>query len=338
MIVAFVAIGILSGLGSAVTTDVTYTGDGSYDMDFNGYGTGYCGVHTYTGNGEDHLQTTWQNAEASGWQTMSTDSYSYSDPDSYSHWWGIFTGTLLAEGSGSNTDIDRGITVGGMGDGADASGSILTFTDDTNGNTLYTLATYRDDEAWTSHATIEQQVSMYQDESSYTSDDFFLWFPIRHDESEDSYSGISGETDISGFAYGADTLVTGLIRTESGDAYTYTLVEMTEGEFGISMDTYAETGDGSSSGWYNYGWFGSGSYSNTYEDVVADGHFDVDADGLGLFVFGAGEDNFGGNANLYDADGYLYAYINAYDGTFQAVTQIDESLWGTGYVYSVDLP
>jgi len=340
MIAFVLAIG-MTGLGAAVTTDVTYTGDGSYNMNFNGAGTGYCGVHTFTSNGEDHMGATWTNAQATGWQTM--DTLSYDNPPVTDTWncglFHLFSCEETVASSGSNTDINRVITVGGMNDGADASGSIMTFTNDTNGNTLFSLATYKDDVAWTSHVTTEQSVSMYQDEYSSIYDKVgrITGYQYEHDEYEDSYTGVSGYTDISGFAYGADTLVTGLIRSESDDTYVYALVEMTQGEFDINMYTNAESEEMTGSGWYDYGWFGSGSYSYTDEYVGTNGNFGVDADGLGLFVFGAGEDAFGGYAQLYDDNGDLFATIDAYDGTFQAVTQINGSLWGTGYVYSYDI-
>ena len=247
MIVAFVMIGTL-GIVSAVTTDVTYTGDGSYDMNFDGSGVGYLGVHTYTGNGEDHLQTAWQNTEASGWQTMDTSSYS--DSGTTSTWFA----TSEYANSGSETDINRIVTVGGANDGADASGSILTFTNDTNGNTIFTLATYRDDVAWTSHVTTDQYVSLYQNQYDGSSDGFFGFY---HNEYEGSDTGVYADTEISGFAYGADTLVTGLIKSESGDAYAVAVIEMTEGEFDLNAYSDAYTSEDSSSGWIFWGWMPS---------------------------------------------------------------------------------
>ena len=327
MVAMIVAIG-MTGLVAAVTTDVTYTGDGSYDMNFNGVGDGYCGVHTYTSNGEDHMQATWQNAEANGWQTMGTYDYDYTTTTST--WWGYVTGEDSV--SGTSTDIDRVITVGGMDDGANASGSILTFTNDTNGNTLLTLATYRDDVAWTSHVTTDQFVSIYQDQwNGYENS---VW-GFYHDEYNGSETGVYGETDISGFAYGADTLVTGLMRTQTGDAYAYALVEMTEGEFELNAYTDAYIGEYSNSGYFLWGLFPF-SYSDEYAGV--DEGFDVDANGVGLFVLGAGVDEFYGWADLYDDNGYLNIYFDGMDVTAQIITQVDGNLDGEGYIYSVDLP
>ena len=325
--IAIIAIGTI-GMVSAVTTDVTYIGDGSYSMNFDGSGTGYCGVHTYTSNGEDHMQATWQNAEASGWQTMDTSSYAYTNPTS--SWWGRVTGEN--SGSGSATTIDRIVTVGGRDDGADASGSIRTSTTDNNGNTLYTIATYQDDVAWTSHVTTDQHVSIYQDECSGFEDSRRGFY---HDEYAGSDTGVSGQTDISGFAYGTDTLVTGLIMTQSGDAYSYALVKMTNGKFDLNADTHAESGEYSNSGWIFWGWF---PYSYSGEHAKVNERFDVDANGVGLFIFGAGEDDFGGYAYLYDDGDDLYVYIDADTGVFYTVTQINGNLGGAGYIYSIDLP
>ena len=138
MIVAMIAMIGMTGLAMAGSTDVVYTGDGSYNMNYNGAGTGSFGIHTYTSYGDDHMEATFGNTNIAGSQEMKTGST-----------W---------------TKVTRDITVGTGGWGQDASGTIATDSIDNapnaDGDIIYTRATYHDDIAWSSHVQLSQTVKM----------------------------------------------------------------------------------------------------------------------------------------------------------------------------------
>lgn len=74
MIVAFVAIGMLSGIGAAVPTDYVFA-DGNtcgYYAEYEGTNGGYISINTYTPDGEDHKSIEFD-ADMSGWQTVEYD-------------------------------------------------------------------------------------------------------------------------------------------------------------------------------------------------------------------------------------------------------------------------
>lgn len=335
MIIALVA---MIGLTSAVTTDVIYNGDGSYNMYFDGDGTGYCGVHTYTSNGEDHLQTTWTNTIASGWQKMEVNEYNRLNAGKRRVNGGNITYNYT--GLRLSTDINRSVTIGGANDGGDASGSILTFTDDNNGNTLFTIATYEDDVAWTSHMTTDQKVSIYRGWYNATYD-YDYDNVTGHREYSNNGTGVVGITDIGGFAYGDDTLITGYVQSAAGDSYTIALVEMTEGEFDMSVYSSSYTGDYSAKGWMAYDWIdnnASRTYDYTMNRTRSYSRTNINADGIGIFVLGAGTDAFSMYANMKDEVGNLRVRMYGTNGDVTAVTPFNGTFSGYGRVYAVDLP
>ena len=291
MLIAIVAmIGMLSGLGAAVTTDVVYNGDGQYDCNYNGYGTGYIGIHTYTSDGSDHLMTGWTNTEAYGWQEMST--YSGSDPMV-----GDYSGTVIA----------RTATVGGDGIGEDEAGYILTITADNDNNSVMSYADYHDNRGWGSHVTTDQTVVV----GSLVNIGGLTY----------NVTGVAAATNIHGFAYGSNTTVSGLVRTQSGDEYTYALLAMENGK----MNLYTLSAAGSVEPAF-YG-----------VDGACGQWVEVDAKGVGVFAAGAGTDIHGAEFDMWDDDGYLYYYSEGMNVTMDMTAPFDGNFDATGYVYAVDL-
>ena len=291
MLIAIVAmIGMLSGLGAAVTTDVVYNGDGQYDCNYNGYGTGYIGIHTYTSDGSDHLMSEWTNTEAHGWQEMST--YSGSDP---------------MVGDYSGTVIDRSATVGGDGIGEDEAGYILTITADNDNNSVMSYADYHDNRGWGSHVTTDQTV--------------VVGSLVNIGGSTYNVTGVAAATNIHGFAYGSNTTVSGLVRTQSGDEYTYALLAMENGK----MNLYTLSAAGSVEPAF-YG-----------VDGACGQWVEVDAKGVGVFAAGAGTDMHGAGFYMVDDDGHLYYYSHGTDVTMDMTAPFDGNFDATGYVYAVDL-
>ena len=335
MIIAMVT---MIGLTSAVTTDVIYNGDGLYNMYFNGDGTGYCGVHTYTSNGEDYLQTEWTNAVASGWQKMKVSEYNRSNAGTYEGNSGITTYNYT--GLRVSTDINRSITIGGVDDNKNASGSILTFTDDNNGNTLFTIATCKSIISQISNVTTDQKISIYRGWYNATYD-YNRNNIIGHREYSNNGTGVVGSTDISGFAYEDDTLITGYVKSTAGDSYTIAFVEMTEGEFDMNVYSSSYTGKYSGEGWMAYDWHEGDDVSEfeyTANRTRAYSRTNVDADGIGIFVLGAGTDAFSVYANMKDEVGDLSIRMYGTDGNTTFLTPFNGAFNGYGWVYAIDLP
>ena len=210
IIVAIAAIGMLSGIAAGMNTNVVYNGDGQYDCNYNGYGTGYVGIYTYTSDGSDLLMSGWENSEAHGWQSMDTTS-----------------GTGAYGGNYSGTAIARSVTVGGANAGGDESGYIVTITMDNDNNSVYTEAIYRDNVGAGSHVTTDQIVAVGS--------------VVNIGNSSYNVTGVVAATKIGGYSYGRNTTVSGFVLTRSGDAYTYVLLEMDNGR----MDLYVLSGAGS---------------------------------------------------------------------------------------------
>ena len=185
MVVAMVAMIGMTGFAAAMNTNVIYNGDGQYNCNYNAYGTGYIGIHTYTSDGEDHLMTGWTNSRAYGWQTMDTYSGTAYNTD--------YSGTV----------IERSATVGGVGNGGDEAGYIWTVTTDGNGNSVMSYANYHDNHGYGSHVTTDQMV--------------VVGSLVDIMGSSFNVTGVAAVTEIDGFAYGSNTTVSGLVRTQSGD-------------------------------------------------------------------------------------------------------------------------
>lgn len=287
MIIAMVAMIGMTGFAMAGSTTGTYVGDGSYDMNFDGTGTGYLSVFTYTSNGMDVLQTGWADTNVDGWQTMDTDSDSWE------------------ECTWSYTDIERSVTVGTGGTGQDSSGYIQTYTTDGGDNSVSSLATYHDDEAYGSYVATGQYVGIYNEDCD-----------------ECNYSGVYGETDINGFAYGADTLVTGLVGAQSGSVSTLAVMEMTEGAF--DLGTWADA-------WSDDCYWGDEAYLELYGTAEGDGIAQINGQSTGQanaeFDFGVNNDGLG-----YFASGNINGdpiSVNFYD-------DFDTNYDATGYIYIVN--
>jgi len=290
MLIAIVAmIGMLSGLGAAVTTDVVYNGDGQYDCNYNGYGTGYIGIHTYTSDGSDHLMTGWTNSEAHGCQTMNA-----------------YGGTAYGTNY-SGTVIDRSATVGGAAMYGDEAGFIWTVTTDGNNNSVISYANYHDNVGAGSHVTTDQTV--------------VVGSLVNIGGSTYNVTGVAAATNIHGFAYGSNTTVSGLVRTQSGDEYTYALLAMENGKMNL------------------YTLSAAGSVEPAFCDVDgACGQWvEVDAKGVGVFAAGAGTDMHGAGFYMVDDDGHLYYYSHGTDVTMDMTAPFDGNFDATGYVYAVDL-
>ena len=208
MIIALAMIG-MTGFAMAGSTEANFFGDGSYDMNFDGMGTGSMDVYTHTSTGFDHMSTGWTNTNMGGHQNMDMHYYS----------------------NGVSTSIVRGVTVGTGGTGQDASGYIQTYTDDGGNNSVSSMATYHDDKAYDSNVHTTQEI-----------------WTCEHDNVVDWGSKVFGQTEISGFAYGNDTLVTGAVGEQSGNMSTFAGMEMTQGAFDLdtrpmTFSKYGRTGD-----------------------------------------------------------------------------------------------
>ena len=202
MIIAMVAMIGMTGFAAAMNTDVQYNGDGSYYCDYDAYGTGSIGIHTYTSDGSDHLVSGWENTEAHGWQQMDT-----------------YSGTGQYGGNYSGTVIDRSAIVGGAAAGEDEAGYIITLTTDNDNNSVYTAAIYHDNVGLGSHIMTDQTV--------------VVGSIVNIAGLQYNITGVIAETAISGFAYGSNTTVSGFVMTRSGDEYTYALLQMDNGRMSL---------------------------------------------------------------------------------------------------------
>jgi len=289
MIVLFVAIG-MTGIGAAMDTNVYYNNDGSYDCNYDATGTGSIGIHTFTSDGEDHLVSGWTNSVASGWQAMETQSGN------------AFSGAY------SYTTIDRSATVGGARVGGDEAGYILTLTTDNNDNSVYTYADYHDNRGWGSHVTTDQTVVV----GSLVNIGGNNW----------NVTGVAAVTEISGFAYGSNTTVSGLVRTQTGDEYTYAYIQMDNGKMNLYTLSAAASVDPALFGTYN-GATGQLVY--------------VNAEGVGTFGAGAGTDMHGAAFHMVDDIGTQNYYSNGAGVTMDMATTFDGNFNANGYVYAVNL-
>lgn len=129
--------------------------------------------------------------------------------------------------TGPKTQITRDVTVGTSGWQQAASGSIETGTysaDTGNGHYIYTNSVYADDVAYGSHVRLQQTVNMW-------------------DSGPDEV--LSGTAEISGFAYGATTLVSGRVEAAAGPIFVSAFGGMDEGSFDMFMRTISKDKAGS---------------------------------------------------------------------------------------------
>ena len=282
MVIAMVAMIGMTGLAMAGSSTDYYVGDGSYDTNFHGYGSGDLTIYTSTSYGNDVQHAEWSNTRVNGWQEMDTGSMS--------------------------TVIDRRTTVGKCGTGQNASGYVFVQSTDnapTGGDTLTAIADYRDDEAYTSHVTLNQTVRMVDNGAGF--------------------EGVGARTLIKGHAYGADTYVGGYVAATSdgqNNVTVFATIGMDDGKF--RMKTYTGSMDGQG------GLEASGMYIRNMEGVgdgtAAIGAYSTDGatagwdntiqnDALTRYNYDGGfngnpvsvtfTDDFGTN---YQATGYIYVY------------------------------
>lgn len=290
ILIAMIAIIAMTGIGAAMNTDVVYNGNGNYICNYNAYGTGYIGIHTFTSDGSDHLMSEWTNSEASGWQEMNT-----------------YTGTIHNTDY-SGTIIERSATVGGVAIGEDEAGYIQTITTDNNGNSVMSYANYHDNRGYGSHVTTDQTV--------------VVGSLVNIGGSTYNVTGVAAITEIDGFAYGSNTTVSGFVRTESGNEYTYAYLQMDNGR--MNLYTLSAAGSIDPVLW------------NTYNGACGQ-WVEIDAKGIGTFNVGAGTDMHEAEFLMEDDLGTIYYYSNGIDVTMDMVTTFDGDFEATGYVYSVDL-
>jgi len=286
IIIAFIVMIGITGIGAAINTNVVYNGDGQYNCDYDAEGTGYIGIHTYTSDGTDHLTSSWINSQSTGCQEMNT-----------------YSGTEY-----SATLISREVTVGGVGDGKDENGFIYTHTTDNEGNYITSNAVYHDNKGYSSHVTTNQSVIVGN------VDDVF--------ETDYDVTGIVAFTNIHGYSYGIDTVVSGSTTTQSGDAYTYTSLYMYDGR--MNIQTHSITGNIPDEN------HGASSQIVTVDDYTK---------GIGVFSAGSGtdmhsasfwmEENEVNNIEIWtDTSGSTMYMTTTFNGNFDA----------TGYIYAIDMP
>jgi hypothetical protein len=222
---------------------------------------------------------------------------SYGDDRMSVDWQNTNVGGNQWMNTGSKTGITRDVTVGTSGWQQAASGNIVTGTnsmDTGNGHYIGTLSTYADDVAYGSNVRLQQTVKMC-------------------DNGPDEV--LRGETEISGFAYGGNTLVTGYVEAGAGTMFVSAGVGMDEGSFNMDMKTVSRdnpvsyldrtrlkniqigaNGEGSAE------LVGSGDDVRVGLHTTNDGHWDNFAGSQGTDFFQ--HDAFDTN---YDATGYIYA-------------------------------
>ena len=276
MVIAMVVMIGMTGFAMAGSTTGLYNGDGSYNVNFGGAGTGDLTIITHTSFGNDFQHADWSNAEIGGYQDMDTTS--------------------------SWTEIDRETTITGEQNGQMATGFTLTQTDDVDGNSLTTVAQYHDDVAGGSY------VSLYQNTGVGSIPGFAsgVGSPITtiegHAYGADTYVGGS----VMAVSDGDDnaTVYANIGMTEGSmglfaDIGAGTML----GNDGAGLDIYGM--DGAGDGTANIGGF-------TSEDGTAEFGFGVTNDGLGYIAGG----NINGDPlsisliddfdTDYDATGYIY--------------------------------
>ena len=286
MLIAIAAMIGMTGFAMAGSTTDVYVGDGSYYTDFSGYGTGDITILSQTSYGTDIQRAEWTDTRVNGWQEMDTDSMHGVD----------------------YTQIERQTTVGKQGYGQDASGTIFVQSADNaygSGDTLTAVATYHDDEAYGSHVTLKQTAKMCDDGAGF--------------------ERVSADTLIKGFAYGADTLVSGYIGAKTdgqNNVIAFATIDMNEGRF--RMHTFNNATDyqsGLEASWLrikNMKGVGNGTACigvHSTDAATAEWDVDITNDDLdrsnndayfhGDPVSVTFTDNFDSN---YHATGYVYVY------------------------------
>lgn len=250
-------------------------------------------TQTYEGDG---TYTTSFGGTGTGDLTIFTHT-SYGDDRMSVDWQNTNVGGNQWMNTGSKTGITRDVTVGTGGWQQAASGNIMTgtySTDTGNGHYIGTVSTYKDDVAYGSHVNLQQTINLY-------------------DNGPDE--ALSGNAKISGFAYGANTLVSGYVEADAGPMFVSAGVGVTEGLFDMSMKTISK--DNSAS------YLDRTKLKNIAVTAVGIGGADLDANGddvrVGLHTTNDGHwDNFAGSQgtgfNQYDdfdthysATGYIYA-------------------------------
>ena len=293
MIVAFVAVIGMTGFALANTTTANYVGDGSYNMDFDGMGTGSMDVITWTSTGFDHMSTGWTDTNVTGHQDMYTDSHSDGE-----------------ECTWTETDITRDVTVGRGYTNADASGYIQTYTTDGGDNSVSTTATYHDDVAGGSNV----HTSQYTETGVGNCEDC-----------EGSY--VDAGTTIGGFAYGDDTLVTGTViahsGAQSGNTTTLAVMKMTQGGFNLGMDAFAYSGVCEGEAGVEVGLDGIGMTGTGTGNATIAGFTDT-IPGIADFDLTITDDGIG-----YNTDGM----INGTPVSMSLYDEFDEGYTGTEYIY-----
>ena len=293
MIMAAIVMIGMTGSIAAMNTNVIYNGDGQYECNYDATGTGNIGIHTYTSYGSDHLISGWVNSEASGWQEMDT-----------------YTGTAY------NTDyegmvIDREATVGGANNGEDEAGFIYTNTTDNNNNYIISYAKYHDNHGYGSHVTTTQTIATGSLINIYGS--------------QFTVTGVVAETEINGFSYGSNTTVSGLVRTQTNDEYTYAIIVMDNGK--MNLHTLAATGSVTPA-FYTLG---------ISIDGACGQWVNVTAKGTGVFGVGAGTNMHDMEFLMTDNGGSIYYYSTGTGVTVDMTSTFNGEFNGNGYVYVIDL-
>ncbi len=101
--------------------------------------------------------------------------------------------------------------MGGVAIGEAEAGYITTITSDNDNKSVMAHANYHDDRGWGSHVTTDQTV--------------VVGSLVNIRGSNYNVTGVAAITEIDGFAYGSNTTVSGLVRTQTNDEYTYAIVD-----------------------------------------------------------------------------------------------------------------
>ena len=302
MIIAMAMVG-MAGFAMAGSTTANYVGDGSYNMDFDGMGTGSMDVFTLTNTGFDHMSTGWSDTNVSGHQDMYTDSHSDGE-----------------ECTWTETDITRNVRVGTGGTGQDASGYIQTYTTDGGDNSVSTSATYHDDEAYGSNVHTKQNVVTSAENCN-----------------DCEGSGIDADTTINGGAWGADTLVTGTVLahsgSQSGNMTALAVMKMTQGGFNLGIDAFAYSGvcEGEAGAGVGLGGAGVGLGDDDAITMTGTGRGNATIAGFTDTIPGIAEFDLTG---IDDGIGYQTdGTINGTPVSMNVYDDFDTGYTGTGYIY-----
>lgn len=278
----------MTGLAMADSTDITYIGDGSYDLDFSGAGTGDLEIRTATSEGTDYLGAVWENTIVDGSQSLDTSSNPWQEVTYISRDVTIGDDTNLYSYS---TPYD------------DAYGMITTSTDNRGGMTVATQAIYIDEEAYTSHVSLDQEASIV--------DGTYL-------------DRVLGVVSIDGFAYDDGiSKVSGTVQVDSDDAQAIVSLSVTDGEIERMDIDYA-------AGIFAH----AGSPWSPGIDISVGGDTgNLDGD-LTLQTSG---DAFGAGVDIDEEDFSLDINTGwSTDGTLTIDVDFDDDLTTTGYIYAID--